>query len=365
MEGKRKPGGVKPVEPKSRPEPRSPAKDPATYSAPEPSESGLNKTVIIAPSKEQKQLAHQIRPKVKEDPGPMKSVMIDWKKTLVKSVKDNKKRLEERQRWSRKGLDDDAEELLLARDQQNITSAYYFPLSLEDIMQGLVKQPYSPETETLLDVLKYMHQQGLERSQLIRDEQPLRFQYKPSLVEEQEVVQQLRGDVTRLAGEVRRWQEQAATLGGEKRKAEEQQARLSAEVDARGKKIAELTYNLRCANQQLLESRKMLVEQGRQLSEIKGMYGREQATAIKSLASLRSENAQLHERLEEEQTEKSQLQQTCDRIQQELTAHLHKEEEALPAVSNPLPPPVERTNFKTLLSHQGVRIQVMGRCIVR
>ncbi len=138
-------------------------------------ESEVNKSMYVTPSKDKKLAASP--PRSKEDPGPLKGKMTTYKRTIVKTVTENKKRLDSKLDLTK------AEDTLARREMTEKGLAAFFELKPEELIADLGKTEHC---EILKEAILYLHKNGASIVKLENQEQGLNFPSSPAAKDQSE-----------------------------------------------------------------------------------------------------------------------------------------------------------------------------------
>lgn len=277
----------------------------------------MNKSMTVP---KERSPAAQLKPLSKEDPGPLQGKMVSYKRTMVKTVTDNKKHLDQKTRNMDPSQRKQLEEIMVRHESDTKESGLDLDVSYTQLTADLVKVEDDKELNVLKETIKHLHHTTSLIRKLEKHEQGLVFPISTTTKEESELVQHLRADLARQATDAGKLREQIDGLTKERNKALEDLARVRTELDTRSKKIAELNYTNRCASTKIQELQKHLAQASNVLEETKRMYSQEQYKAMKELGSLKTERAKLQSLLDEERTTRKTVEKEKEDLQREIAA---------------------------------------------
>jgi len=236
----------------------------------------------------------------KEDPGPRRDRFVSHKKTIAKTVAENKKRVDERGKFFSPSK---TEKIFKDREGNEVE---YFELNPEELLEDS-KSPDKEYCNIIKEAIFYLHKKGGMIQKLKEKEEMLRFPIKVDTKEESELVDHLNKALEKQTIETKRLQEEIQVLIKGKNKAEEDLAKSVLDSDTKAKKIAELNYTIRVNNIKMQECQKKLKQQIKIIEELKKMNDNEQMKCMRDISSLKKEQANLLKLIEEKETEIKRL----------------------------------------------------------
>jgi len=281
----------------------------------------VNQSVIVSSSKEQKEVKKR---SVKEDPGPQKGMMSLHKRPIVKTVNENKKKIDAKNaNWSK------AEDTIEKWENLNKAMTQFFELPISEILNNLQK---NENYEIIKQTIEYFHKNGSMMQKLENQEKALLFPIKTdSVLEESDLVKHLREANECQANEITKLNEQIKVITKDRNKISEELAKNKAELDAKSKNIAELNYTVRCSNNKIQEYYKQMQQLTKSLEELKRMYNQDQLSGIKSIANLKTEKQKLQTELDEEREKVKKLVKDNEELSHENAARSEENRSSKPA----------------------------------
>jgi hypothetical protein len=297
----------------------------------------------------------------KEDPGPRKDRFISYKKTIARTVADNKKRVDERGKFFSPSK---AEKVFKDREGNEVE---YFELNPEELFED-AKTPDKEHCNIIKEVVFYLHKKGMMTQKLKEREEMLRFPIRVDKKEESELVDHLNKALEKQAIETIRLQEEMQTLTKGKNKAEEDLAKSIVDTDTKAKKIAEFNYTIRVNNIKMQECQKKLQQQVKTIEELKKMNDNEQMKCMQDISLLKKEQVNLLKCIEAKEVEikklrkeNEELRKECPLVTEEqkiLSKSFHKLNETIPI-------PIETNiNFHSVIECSNVSSFIMLRLLI-
>ena len=216
---------------------------------PENPDPKLNRSMYVSPSKDKKSASPPAKA-FKEDPGPIKGKMVSYKRTNVKTIEENKKRIDDKERLlPKEKRPQDAESRIAIRElmiREDV--GHYFELNYEQLVADLKKTEGQSELDVIREVVRYLHEKGVIIKKLEDQEQGLHFSLATK--EERELLIHLTKSVGDKTSENNTLQETFATLTREKNEALENLKKAQKELNSRNKKIKQHQPKLNKRNRQ-------------------------------------------------------------------------------------------------------------------